>query len=359
MRVKTTKNGWHKPDISKFLSFFSLTTISPIFLSFISFRFIHVQEKKKDRKKDKKKERKDEDKKKVPDYYYPHNSYYPNNGGGDPYYKPRSGTYVNCPYGSALQVMRIGYPVCLEINEILCKDGWKFGIIQTGYGNNTESHLELRRDNSDNERMVDLVYRKFPTANSLCIAEHHQNVAVLSVGVEDGTWYLACPNAGNPNKLPRLKIVEDADSGDRHQLVVRFRDGAGEDDTLWELFANGKTETASDCAWFFIANAVPSPVPSSSPTVSASPSSSPSVSPSDLPSARYVVLLLYIHVFAARSNNYDYDSFKCLHCSHLFLSFVRQCYFSFALQSLVYSQCHAFASPQRPAVPSAFCYTEY
>ena len=231
-----------------------------------------ILDEKKDRKKDKKK-----NKKKVPDYYNPYS--YPN-GGGD---KPRPGPYVNCPYGGALEATRIGYPVCLDTNEVLCKNGWKFGVIQTGYGNNTKSHVELRRDNSDNPRNVDLVYRKFPTANSLCIAEHHQNVAVLSVGVEDGTWYLACPNAGNPNKLPRLKIVEDADSGDRDQLVVRFRDGAGEDDTLWELFASGRTEKASDCAWFFIE---PTPAPTASPTVSASPSSSPSASPTGRPSAR-------------------------------------------------------------------------
>ena len=185
---------------------------------------------------------------------------------------------------------RIGHPVCLGTNEILCKNDWKFGIIRTGYGDQTKSHLELRRGSTDNNRIPDLVYRKFPTANTLCIAEYPQNLAILSVGVAGGTWYLACPNAGNANKLPRLKIVEDADGGsDRHQLVVRFRDGAGTDDALWEIFADGRTETANECAWFFIE--APSLAPSSSPsttaTLSARPSSEPSASPTPLPTARY------------------------------------------------------------------------
>ena len=245
--------------------------------------------------KDKKKDRK-KNMKKIPDYYSPQLPYYPNGASNPDYYKPRSGTYVNCPDGGALQVKRIGYPVCLGTNEILCKNDWKFGIIRTGYGNQTKSHLELRRDDTDNNRIPDLVYRKFPTANTLCIAEYPQNLAILSVGVAGGTWYLACPNAGNPNKLPRLKIVEEADGGsDRHQLVVRFRDGAGTDDSLWEIFADGRTETANECAWFFIEAApftpaptgVPSSIPSSTPTLSARPSSEPTASPTRLPSARY------------------------------------------------------------------------
>jgi len=210
-------------------------------------------------------------------YYYP------------PYQQPRSGTYVNCPYGNSLQVTRIGHPVCLGVNEILCRDGWKFGIIQTGSGDHAQTHLELRRDNADDDRIVDLVYRKFPSARSLCISEHYQNVAVLSVAVDDGTWYLVAPNAGNPKKLPRLKIVEDAgDANDRdhNHLVVRFRDGAGEDDTLWELFASGYAETASDAAWFFMdpptkaPTVSPSDSPSARPTVSARPSWVPSATPS-------------------------------------------------------------------------------
>ena len=107
---------------------------------------------------------------------------------------------------------RIGYPVCLGTNEILCKNDWKFGIIRTGYGNQTKSHLELRRGNTDNNRIPDLVYRKFPTANTLCIAEYPQNLAILSVGGAGGT----CATTPRPRRAARRRERDAREQTPRH-----------------------------------------------------------------------------------------------------------------------------------------------
>ena len=146
--------------------------------------------------------------------------------------QPPSG--VSCQ-GGALQVPAVDAETCLRPGQGLCADGWTFfiGTYIDGY-----SYLMLWNDDDSTP-----VVRWYPGATKLCIGERFPNIAYLYVDFDYGTCYLAS-NSGNPNKLPRLKIVPDADKAKKDDVVVKFRDGAG-DDALWTIAANGQAETGA------------------------------------------------------------------------------------------------------------------
>ena len=195
---------------------------------------------------------------------------------------PNKPPKVQCPYGGALQVPRVDGEVCIRPGQGICADGWTFFIDKYHDGNN---YLMLW---NDDDRYP--VVKWFPGAEELCIGERYRNIAYLYVEYGDGTCYLVGPNAGNPYKLPRLKIVPGSSDYNRRDPIVKFRDGAGDDDTLLSILANGNAETADDAKWMCVSNsAAPSisPMPSSTPSVSPTdvPSASPSVAPTGVPSA--------------------------------------------------------------------------
>ena len=195
---------------------------------------------------------------------------------------PKMSPKVQCPYGGALQVPRVDGEVCIRPGQGICADGWTFFIDKYHDG---QTYLMLWKDD---DRYP--VVKWFPGAEELCIGERYRNIAYLYVEYGDGTCYLVGPNAGNPCKLPRLKIVPGSSDYNRRDAIVKFRDGAGDDDTLLSIMANGNAETADDAKWMCVINsAAPSisPMPSSTPSASPSdaPSASPSVAPTGAPSA--------------------------------------------------------------------------
>ena len=212
---------------------------------------------------------------------------------------PNKPPAVQCPHGGALQVPRVDGEVCIRPGQGICADGWTFFIDRYHDG---QTYLMLW---NDDDRYP--VVKWFPGAEELCIGERYRNIAYLYVEYGDGTCYLVGPNAGNPYKLPRLKIVPGSRDYNRRDAIVKFRDGAGDDDTLLSILANGDVETADDAKWMCVSNSaapstsfmpsdvpstspsdvptnVPSAAPSAPPTVSTMPSDPPSASPSTLPS---------------------------------------------------------------------------
>ena len=176
---------------------------------------------------------------------------------------------VSCQ-GGALQVPAVDAESCLRPGQGLCADGWTF-FIGTYFG---YSYLMLWNDDDSAP-----VFWLFAGATKLCIGERYPNIAYLYVDFDDGTYtscYLAS-NSGNPNKLPRLKIVPDADKAKKDDVVVKFRDGAG-DDALFTIAANGRYETGAGASWDCTEK-------TASPTVSPRPSGSPSESPTKNPTA--------------------------------------------------------------------------
>ena len=131
------------------------------------------------------------------------------------------------------------------------------------------------------------VYKWFPGATSLCIGEQYPNVAYLRVVYEDCLYYLIGPGAGSADNLVRLKIVADNQRYKPDDVIVKFRDGPGDQNALWQIFANGYSQTSPDALWYPIPcdTESPSSSPSATPTISMKPSASPSDMPSSSPSA--------------------------------------------------------------------------
>mmetsp|Transcript_11831 Transcript_11831/g.33791 ORF Transcript_11831/g.33791 Transcript_11831/m.33791 type:complete len:946 (-) Transcript_11831:295-3132(-) len=184
---------------------------------------------------------------------------------------------ITCPYGGAMQVETYGKEQCIGVGQGICKDGWQFGIRH--HADNT--YLMLWREDDP----ANPVYKWFPGATQLCIGEQYPNVAYLRVVYEDCLYYLIGPGAGDADNLARLKIVPDTQKYKPDDVIVKFRDGPGDDNTLWQIFANGFSKTSPDSLWYPLpcASESPSSNPTSSP--SASPTSSPSSSPSSEPTA--------------------------------------------------------------------------
>ena len=134
---------------------------------------------------------------------------------------------VTCPYGGAMQVEYYGREQCIGVGQGICKDGWQFGI--NHYGDNT--YLMLWREDDP----AFPVFRTFPGATQLCIGEQYPNVAYLRVTYDDCLYYLIGPGAGDANNLARLKIVPDTQKYRPNDVIVKFRDGPGDSNTLCPL----------------------------------------------------------------------------------------------------------------------------
>jgi len=162
-----------------------------------------------------------------------------------------------CDHSGFLQVDHIGVEKCITRGRGLCKDGWEFGIYRKG----TSYFVQLRKESDRNNP----VYIKYEGATELCIGERPGNVAYMSIKFDHGTQYLIGKDVGSRNKLPRLKIrpQEGKCRGDNkdarrmlgkcdNEVIVKYRDGAGDDDCLWEVFFDGETNTCSGSGWVFI-----------------------------------------------------------------------------------------------------------
>jgi len=149
--------------------------------------------------------------------------------------------HITCPYGGAMQVEHYGDEVCFGVGQGICKNGWNFGIDKF----HDTTYLMLWRE--ENPAMP--VYRWFPGATHLCIGEKYPNIAYLYVKFGNCVYYLVGPGAGSPDKLARLKIVPDTKKYSPYDTIVKFRDGAGSDDTIWQIFASGAFKTSWDASW--------------------------------------------------------------------------------------------------------------
>ena len=200
-----------------------------------------------------------------------------NSGGGGVRGKKEWWPPITCPYGGAMQVEYYAQEQCIGVGQGLCKDGWQFGIRH--YGDNT--YLMLWREDNPAYPVV----RWFPGATSLCIGEQYPNVAYLRITYDDCLYYLIGPGAGSAGSLARLKIAANTRKYKPDDVIVKFRDGPGDQNTLLQIFASGFSRTSPDAMWYPMPceTASPSSSPSSSP--SGRPSSSPSASPTSSPTA--------------------------------------------------------------------------
>ena len=94
------------------------------------------------------------------------------------------------------------------------------------------------------------VYKAFQGAKQLCIGEKAGNIPYLYIVFGDGCyWLIGSPMAGRDDHLPKLKVR------DRDGVIVRFRDGPGEMNALWQIYENGMSRTSPYAKWYFIPNA--------------------------------------------------------------------------------------------------------
>ena len=116
--------------------------------------------------------------------------------------------------------------------------------------------------------------------NRLCIGEKKGNVAYLSIYFEKGVYNLVgYADAGRDDHLPKLKIRDS----DRHQRklkeangndgerelhvsgksyipsskddIVRFGDGAGDINCLWQVYSDGSSTTSPHARWYLVSKA--------------------------------------------------------------------------------------------------------
>ena len=119
----------------------------------------------------------------------------------------------------------------------------------------------------DKDKPLIPVYKAFKGAKQLCIGEKKGNIAYLYIVYEDGVyWLIGKPNAGRDDHLPKLKIRDQdrrrlggsSSKSDKYNkgsdVIVRFRDGPGTVNSLWEIFSNGYSETSSDANWYLVPN---------------------------------------------------------------------------------------------------------
>jgi len=191
---------------------------------------------------------------------------------------PKVGYYAidNDDYGGSMEVQNKNKEQCFYINEGIGKDDWAFGITQgpvPGMMGPFDTFLQL----FDKDAPVMPVYKAFQGAKQLCIGEKKGNIAYLYIVFGTGCyWLIGAPDAGRDDHLPKLKIRDqdrrrerqlggssdnDADKlndqynkGPGGDVIVRFRDGPGIVNTLWEIFNNGFSRTSPDAKWYFIPN---------------------------------------------------------------------------------------------------------
>ena len=204
---------------------------------------------------------------------------------------PKLSTSITCPYGGSMDVDYHGKEKCLGVGQAICKNGWRFGIRH--YIDNT--YLMLWRDDDP----VYLVHRWFVAgATRLCIGEQYPNVAYMRIEFGRNVYYLIGPSVGSADHLARLKIVPDTQKYKPDDVIVKFRDGPGDANALWQIFANGVSQTSPDALWYPILDPsespsptpVPSPLPSIPPSVSAGPTVSPMPSVPFMPSSEPSVM---------------------------------------------------------------------
>jgi hypothetical protein len=162
-----------------------------------------------------------------------------------------------CYHSGFLQVDYVGVEKCIRRGQGLCKDGWEFGIYRKG-----ESYfVQLRKENDRGSP----VYVKYTNATELCIGEKPGNVAYMWIKFDHGTHYLLGRDVGSKTQLPRLKIraQEGKCRGDNkntrrtlgkcdNEVIVKYRDGAGNNDCLWEVLFDGGANTCKGSGWVFI-----------------------------------------------------------------------------------------------------------
>jgi hypothetical protein len=113
------------------------------------------------------------------------------------------------------------------------------------------------------------VYKAFQGASKLCIGEKKGNIAYLYVVYGDASyWLIGYPDAGRSDHLPKLKIRDSrrrrlndaAKKNDKYEkylgeyVVVRFRDGPGITNTLWEIFEDGSDHISPYAKWYKTGN---------------------------------------------------------------------------------------------------------
>ena len=98
------------------------------------------------------------------------------------------------------------------------------------------------------------VYKAFQGAKQLCIGEKAGNIPYLYIIFGDGCyWLIGSPMAGRDDHLPKLKVR------DQDGVIVRFRDGPGEMNAMWQIYENGMSRTSPYAKWYFIPNDEPVP----------------------------------------------------------------------------------------------------
>lgn len=96
------------------------------------------------------------------------------------------------------------------------------------------------------------VYKAFQGAKQLCIGEKKGNIAYMYIVFGTGCyWLIGHPDAGRDDHLPKLKIR------DQDGVIVRFRDGPGDMNALWQIYENGMSRTSPYAKWYFIPNEEP------------------------------------------------------------------------------------------------------
>ena len=96
------------------------------------------------------------------------------------------------------------------------------------------------------------MYKAFQGAKQLCIGEKMGNIAYMYIVFGTGCyWLIGHPDAGRDDHLPKLKIR------DQDGVIVRFRDGPGDMNALWQIYENGMSRTSPYAKWYFIPNEEP------------------------------------------------------------------------------------------------------
>ena len=96
------------------------------------------------------------------------------------------------------------------------------------------------------------MYKAFQGAKQLCIGEKKGNIAYMYIVFGTGCyWLIGHPDAGRDDHLPKLKIR------DQDGVIVRFRDGPGDMNALWQIYENGMSRTSPYAKWYFIPNEEP------------------------------------------------------------------------------------------------------
>mmetsp|Transcript_13086 Transcript_13086/g.28384 ORF Transcript_13086/g.28384 Transcript_13086/m.28384 type:complete len:356 (+) Transcript_13086:60-1127(+) len=202
---------------------------------------------------------------------------------------PKAGWYAIDVIDTMLEVKNKKNEQCFYKGEGIGRDEWKFGITtakvpMTNMTNVTayDTYLMLFEE----WHPYQPVYKAFKGAKQLCIGEKKGNIAYLYVVYEKGIYYLiGYPDAGRDDHLPKLKIrdrdcrrqrmlreergadgqmdVENTDEKEEenerelwsyksscNDAVVRFRDGPGDHNWLWQIWSNGDSKTSPYARWY-------------------------------------------------------------------------------------------------------------